>query len=497
MNLRVSGGATGIAARIEDMRLEADVLDRRGDELRVLAGRVGGVLTTAPYLASVPFSPLTAGQVVTAVGAAQLPPTGLLWLSAQCEGLAFLLRGAAITYEMTDAALAMVGQVVDTVTGVVVIEGVLVYVLGSALAYRIENVLPDWLTEAVVPSSVSDWLEEHGSDPLATGMGLIYDHPWITESIVAGLPAFVAGLSLTGRAVLPGGLGYLLPVPLSYEHLLSLIIAGGGLAGYFATGTPSVTKVDSDQYTHEDAPRSIAQIFQNISNLTGWENEKTRVQVTAVPTGVPGEYTWIVEIPGTTQWDGTPNSDPSDLGANLRLMAGSETAIEQGVLAAIQAAAEEMGVDPSALAEQSVMLAGHSQGGIVATSIASNPDNGLNITHVITGGSPVGNFDVPPGVQVLSIEHDQDPVPKLDGNPNPESSNRTTIHRDVSDSTDDGQPGQAHSGRLYAETGEMIDEQAPHDPALSDFYADLEDPFGKIADGQGEVFQFDIEQEFE
>ena len=62
------------------------------------------------------------------------------------------------------------------------------------------------------------------------------------------------------------------------------------------------------------------------------------------------------------------------------------------------------------------MLNGHSQGGMIASSLAANEDfsSQFNVTNVMTYGSPVDNYDVPSDVNQLNIQHRWDLVPKID-----------------------------------------------------------------------------------
>ena len=119
-----------------------------------------------------------------------------------------------------------------------------------------------------------------------------------------------------------------------------------------------------------------------------------------------------------------------------------------------------------------VMVTGHSQGGIAAMALACDPEaqSRYNITNVVTAGSPVSRFHPPANVHVLSIEHAQDPVPRLDTQGNPDQANWTTVTRDVGDSPGvQGNPFEAHNSDLYTQTGGMIDD----DPALADARGEL------------------------
>lgn len=483
-DLSVSGGATGIAARSADMRATADVLDAKGDLARQLALQVAAVAVHEAVVTSQILSPGTGARVLTEVGRAQLPPEGLAWIALEYEASAVFLRGAATAYEEVDAALAGLAELRDIATGVVLVNAGLA---GLAAAAGVE--LLAWLG----PDSFDQWLADMGWDPLDTVMGALYDHPWVTDSIISGLPA-VLGWQVPGMltALTPWVLP---PVPLTYEQIVSGIIAGGGLMGLLRTGDPRVTQVSAP-----GAPPpadSLRSVFDNISSLGGEEN--SGVRVTAVPDG-SGGYTWLVEIPGTQAWDPDSGTNPSDLAGNLHLMAGSnDTAMQQGVLAAIDQAmrsvAQETGVPLSQLQAQPLTVAGHSQGGIVAAAIAADPTNGLNVTQVVTGGSPVANFDIPPHVGVLSIEHVQDLVHHLDGNPNPTGAHWTTVERDVDghSSVQPGQPIDAHHASLYADTAALIDAQAASDPALAMALAQLQEQFAHASDGT--VYTYDIHQD--
>jgi pimeloyl-ACP methyl ester carboxylesterase len=100
-----------------------------------------------------------------------------------------------------------------------------------------------------------------------------------------------------------------------------------------------------------------------------------------------------------------------------------------------------------------VMLTGHSQGGIIAASIAANPERDWNIRSVVTAGSPIARIPIPDGVQVMSLEHDQDAVPRLDGRSNPGTATWTTVQ----DDSDAGNVGDAHSLDSYTNLAERID----------------------------------------
>ena len=492
-DLTITGGATGVAARTADMRATAEVLDTKGDVARQLALQVAAVAVHEAVLSSQILSPDTGLRLLGEVGRAQLPPEGLAWIALEYEASAAFLRGAATVYEETDAALAALDELGDVVMGVVLVNGGLLTAGGIALLAVVHDALPDALADAVTPDGFAEWLDEVGEDPLGTVMGVLYDHPWMTDSIISGLPV-VLGWQVPGMltALTPW---IFPPVPLSYEQIVAGIITGGGLLGLLQTGTPKVTE---DEGPGKPTPAdSLESMFDNISSLG--EDDNSEVRVTAVPDGAGG-YTWLVEIPGTQEWSPEAGANPADLTANLHLMAGSnDTAMQQGVLDAIdqamRATAQESGIPLSQLQAQPMTVAGHSQGGIVAAALAADPSNGLNITQVVTGGSPVGNINIPADVNVLSIEHAQDPVHHLDGNSNPRGANWTTVVRDIDghSAVEPGQPFDAHAGSLYSDTAGLIDEQSADDPALAMAMNELQQQFDQADDAT--VHTYDIEQE--
>ena len=171
---------------------------------------------------------------------------------------------------------------------------------------------------------------------------------------------------------------------------------------------------------------------------------------------------WIVQVPGTQVWDPRSGRDPSDLTSNLELMDDGQAALADAVAEAMAAA----GVGP----HDPVLLTGHSQGGIAAVAVASDPrvrSRFGGVHDVVTAGSPVGRFPVPDDVHVLSLEHTSDPVPRLDGVDNPDRPHWTTVRTDVRDRLADevrGLPTAAHDMDEYTGTGRAVDRSS--DPAL-------------------------------
>lgn len=186
-------------------------------------------------------------------------------------------------------------------------------------------------------------------------------------------------------------------------------------------------------------------------------------------TGAGGQVFWQVYIPGTqTQRElGEPetggpfgaaiaNEVPQDWATNLQVFTGQENPVQNGVVAALAAA----GVGE----HEPVLLAGHSQGAMVAMAVANSPvvRQSYDVRSVVTFGGPVGHMRTPEGAATLHVEHVGDLTPGLENEPNPVEPNRTTVRRDIAASAAPADAGvhsvvQAHDLPAYQRTAEMID----------------------------------------
>ena len=109
------------------------------------------------------------------------------------------------------------------------------------------------------------------------------------------------------------------------------------------------------------------------------------------------------------------------------------------------------------------MLAGHSQGGLIAAVGAGALGGGYRIAAVLTAGSPTGRLSIPSGVATLHLENTRDVVPGLDGRVNPDTRDRVTVVHDRRRSRQPDPPdgsrtvGEAHGLDGYAATGREVD----------------------------------------
>ena len=120
-----------------------------------------------------------------------------------------------------------------------------------------------------------------------------------------------------------------------------------------------------------------------------------------------GEVHWIVYSAGTAEWSPVPGTDPWDLTSDVVGVAGGSAGSSRAAVLALKAAGWRPG--------EPVIPVGHSQGGIVATDLATS---GLAATPLlVTFGSPTAGVRLPPGVTDVAVEHSDDPVPALGGSP--------------------------------------------------------------------------------
>jgi hypothetical protein len=160
-----------------------------------------------------------------------------------------------------------------------------------------------------------------------------------------------------------------------------------------------------------------------------------------------------VFVAGTNQWSVGTGGSPFDMDSNLALVAGGNAASVEATSQAMRAA----GVRPG----DSVSFFGHSQGGMVATTLA---ESGVYSTRsLVTVGSPTGTLPVRGTYPALALEHSNDIVTGLGGRRLP--TQHTVVIRDSGHAR--GDVYGAHSQDSYIETASQVDRSPGLD--LSEF----------------------------
>jgi pimeloyl-ACP methyl ester carboxylesterase len=185
------------------------------------------------------------------------------------------------------------------------------------------------------------------------------------------------------------------------------------------------------------------------------------------------EARYVVYIPGTQSWGLKPGVNPFDLTSNLSAIskigfAGSERAVE--------AAMRQAGIGP----DSRVLLVGHSQGGLIAANISTRYAG----SKVVTFGAPLGLLAGELVAPTLAVEHRADPVPQLDGRPNPMSTHWVTVRQDFAAADLLAQ----HEMTGYQQTAFEIDSQ-PANAGLDKMRHELAGFAGKNA---GQAYYFEL-----
>ena len=270
------------------------------------------------------------------------------------------------------------------------------------------------------------------------------------------------------------------------EHLVSGL--GGPVSAglltvlYGGPGRPVVTTYPAALGTARPASvRDLLEHLHEVAGLSGRPDSPANgtVEVQTI-TGPEGTVRHILYLPGTDDfnppWD--HDADVRDLETDLDSMAGLPDAYQQGILEAL----DQAGVGDT----EPVLIVGHSLGGMEAAAILAG-HGGYHVTDIVTAGSPTAQVPgFPSGSSVLSLEQRGDIVPELDGAPNPDSVEQTTV---TFDAHPEGGILAHHSYEIYEEGAGLVDEAT--DPSVVDAVQSLHDHGFLGAGGQvtSQVFQ--------
>jgi len=222
------------------------------------------------------------------------------------------------------------------------------------------------------------------------------------------------------------------------------------------------------------APRGFADLAARIPK-TGEGKPQVRIEKYEHADGRPG---WIVLVGGTADGALTAGDEPWDDVSNVQAVGQ----LDPGSVRATLRALDDAGVGK----DDPIVFAGYSQGGIVTQEAITR--GGYTHASQFTMGSPVGQMPLPDGVQDVSVEIAEDPIPALGGEPLTPAHgglDRTLVTRSIySDSpapTDSLLP--AHDIAGYRETATMMD--ASDDPRLVSLREKIAEATGAGQTGSG------------
>ena len=421
MGLDVTGGAGGVGAALEDLSAAASRLVETAGDLSEVSGTLlrAGVAAELATVALV--SPVGAVRVAAAL-AELTGPTGLAADAAALVALAATVRSAVAAYAAGEAAVTLLVESAQDAVVLALSRQAPLLAVGAAAA------------------------ERSGVDVGAAADRLLFAAPWLAD-LAGGVEGAVAG-----------------PVTaLDYEHGLTLLAAAGSSRGWLTESGRRVQVTAVPTGGRADAPESLSDLLATQDDLEGPEGEPDRVRVVQVPQA-DGSSAWVVVIPGTQVWSPRAGPNPSDLTSDVLLMAQQETLLAAGVERALHLAQQDAG--RAGLADP-VLVAGHSQGGIVAAALAADPGfrQRQRVTHVVASGAPIARMPVPADISVLALEHRQDAVPRLEGERNADRRGRVTVTRDLRGS-EVRTAGDSHAAARYRDTAALVDASASRSLAV-------------------------------
>jgi hypothetical protein len=486
--LDVRGGAGGVDARLDDLVAAGSLLRRCAAELADLAVALGRLVCgPAMQLTGLP-APVTLAEVDARTLAAVAGPHGLLPVAARLEALGTALGLVAGAYRGSDAVAAAAVHEAELTAGVVagrlaipLLPGLIGYATGTGVGSGIGAGDSGAHTGGGAGTRGSG-AEAGGGGGGTVGPGrrlfdLMAGHGDVMEHVMAAAPGFLDGM------VRPWP-----PVPASF----GIAVAAGplrdvpdaaalvGRFGRIVPGLSEPSRVEVRLNTGREVrpPRDLADLTGRVASCYPVDPFATGTATVRVDQviGPGGRRAWVVAVPGQQQMSLHAGSNPFDLAGDVHAMARQDTASRQTVLKAMEVAGIPRG--------EPVLIAGHSQGGMIAAGLAADPAvrERYRITHVLTVGSPIGEYPVPDDVQVLAVEHTDDVVPRLDGRANPDRAGWVTVRRTLHVPGMPADAVAAHDLDRYRQTVALVD--ASDDPSLRAYRAGLE-PFLDRPGAQG------------
>lgn len=437
-----TGGFQSVAADTAGLRTAADLLDRSGNVARDTLVSLTATVLRLPARGAI-LSPGSAADISCQVAALTVGPTGLGALVLHTEALARLVRLSAAAYDANEA-------------------------LTRQLMQRVQQaMLPVKLTYELVGTAVNWRARQVGID----------------RDIIPGTAGLTGDLVLLLHTALnPAGMDLL-----STEQQLTGIVWAGELFGMFRDSTPlTVNQIPSRTPTGA-GPKDLGGLVDeiNVAGRSPEDRERIVVQRVQQP---DGSSAWVVSIPGTAQWSPISQANPADLSANLRLMAGMSSSLKPAVQQALASAQRQAGVKPGS---EPVLLTGHSQGGILAASLAHDPQlaKEMNIREVVTFAAPVTGMDLPEQVNGLDVGIDGDVVPHADNQDTANRLNRAQIS--CAAPTDAANNFATHDSHGYAKRAHDLLGHDTDVVAAQDFYQRTD---GVFLGGTATTYTFELQR---
>lgn len=433
----VSGGSHGVQAGYEQMLALAERYERQAGDFVEMAGLGARIMANGDLLESSILSPGSFADAELQVLDATTGANGLTVRALGIEADALGVRAVVAAFKASDSLSRHAMEMLDNA-------------LGKLLFVGTVAALPALLAAGGISyayySTLSPEEQEALKAQLAENLGqLLHDHPELAQHLINGggglLESLVPGLGLLN----PGDGPIDQATTNDAARLLALLL--GNDTDF------DVNQLDGIDPTmaQSHAPGSLADLMRSLNDTNEIDqDDPTRhgaIQIQRIMQN--GQERFIVYIPGTDDMSPVPQDGEHarDMETNYQLIGGLDSAYGRG----IQQAMLDAGLEG-----KDVMLVGHSQGGMVSTSLAADPEftQHFNVQHVVTAGSPTAQVpDLPAGTSAIHFENRGDAVPLLDGEDNPDQPNRTTVKFD--EGTSD--VGDNHAIRHYVDGAAAAD----------------------------------------
>lgn len=410
----VSGGSHGVQAGYEQMLALAERYERQAGDFVEMAGLGARIMANGDLLESAILSPISFGDAELQVLDATTGTDGLTVRAIGIEADALGVRAVVAAFKASDSLSRHATEVLDNA-------------LGKLLFVGTVAALPALLAAGGISyayySTLSPEEQEALKAQLADNLGqLLHDHPELAQHLINGggglLESLVPGLGLLD----PGDGPIDQATTNDAARLLALLL--GNSTDFDVNQLDGIDPSMNQSHT----PRSLEELMLSLNDTNLLDQTEPdhhgAIQIQRIVEN--GQERFIVYIPGTDDMGPIPQDGEHarDMETNYQLIGGMDSAYGQG----IQQAMLDAGLEG-----KDVMLVGHSQGGMVSTSLAADPDfsRHFNVQHVVTAGAPTAQVpDLPSGTSAIHFENRGDAVPLLDGEDNPDQPNRTTVKFD-------------------------------------------------------------------
>lgn len=407
----VTGGSHGVRAGYEQMLALAERFECQAGAFVDMAGLSVTVMADGDLLESAILSPISFGTAELQVLDATTGVHGLTVRAIGIEADALGVRAVVAAFRASDSLSRHSTEMLDNTLGRLIL-GVTVVSLPALLAAGATG----YAYCSTLSPEERAALEAQVADDLGQ---LLHDHPEVAQHLINGGGGLLESL-VPGLGVLHPGDGPITRATTNdAARLLALLL--GNDTGFDVTRLDAIDPSPSQSHT----PTSLADLMRSLDDTNELDHDHPgrhgAIQVQRIVHG--GQERFIVYVPGTDDMGPIPQDGvhARDMEANYQLIGGMESAYGHG----IQQAMLDAGLEG-----KDVMLVGHSQGGMVSTSLAADPDftRHFHVQHVVTAGSPTAQVPVlPSGTSAIHFENRGDAVPLLDGEDNPDQTNRITV----------------------------------------------------------------------